>query len=348
MRHAFGSSPDFSLGMEEELLLVDSVTHTLAHVASELLPRARPRDGTIEPDTYEALIELATPVVADATAGARILADLRAEVRAIGGVPLGAGIHPASTFGDVVHVSTPRYREVAESMRGLLLRTPTCATHVHVGMPDPETAIHVFNHLRGWLPLFQGLAANSPYWHGLDSGLASARSALFRGFPRAVVPPPFENFDDWARTVASVVRVGELEDYTFVWWDLRPHPNLGTVEVRAMDSQSSLATVQALAELIQGLAIDAAQRPAPPRWPAAEAVSESSFRAARDGLYATVWHEDAMLPLPDVAQAALERAPAARDGVERILREGGGADRQRAAGEMPAVLRYLVEDTAAT
>jgi carboxylate-amine ligase len=348
MRHAFGSSPDFSLGMEEELLLVDDDTYALAHVASDVLPRTKARTGTIKPDTYEALIELATPVVADADEGAGVLGELRDEVRRAGGVPLGAGIHPAGMFGDVLHVPESRYLEIAASMRGLLLRTPTGALHVHVGMPDPPTAIHVFNHLRTWLPLFQGLAANSPYWHGRDSGLASARSTLFRGFPRSMVPRAFADFDEWAQTVEAVVAAGELEDYTFLWWDLRPHPKLGTVELRAMDTQSSLPSVRALAALVQGLAIDAAGRPAPPRWPPHEAIAESSFRAARDGLYATIWHEGAMRPLPEMARAALARAPGAREGIERILREGGGADRQRAAGELPAVLRYLVEDTAAT
>jgi carboxylate-amine ligase len=344
----FGSAPDFALGMEEELLLVDLETHRLAHRASEILPAVRAESGATKPDTYEALIELATPVVRTPAEGAQILRRMRAEVRGAGIELLGAGIHPDGAFGDVVHIPQPRYLAIAESLRGLLLRTPTCALHVHVGMPDAATAIHVFNHLRSWLPLLQGLAANSPFWHGRDSGLASARSALFRGNPRAIVPRAFADIDDWRETTDAVVAVGELEDYTFLWWDLRPHPNLGTVELRAMDSQSSLETVEALAALVQGLAIDAAQRPAPPRWPAAEAISESSFRASRDGLSATIWHDDALRPLTEVAEAALQRAPAAREGIERILRDGGGAARQRAVhaqGGMAGLLRYLVRES---
>jgi glutamate---cysteine ligase / carboxylate-amine ligase len=344
----FGSAPDFALGMEEELLLVDPETHALAHRAGELLADLEAEAGTIKPDTYEALIELATPVVRDADEGAAILGRLRAQVRAAGTELLGAGIHPDGAFGDVVHIAEERYVEIAESLRGLLLRTPTAALHVHVGMPDAATAIHVFNHLRSWLPLFQGLAANSPFWHGRDSGLSSSRSALFRGLPRSVVPRAFADIDEWREVTDAVVAVGELEDYTFLWWDLRPHPNLGTVELRAMDSQSSLAAVQALAALVQGLAIDAARRPAPPRWPATEAISESSFRAARDGLQARIWHETSLRPLAEVAQAALQRAPDAREGVERLVRDGGGAQRQRAAfarGGMPVLLRYLVDDT---
>jgi glutamate---cysteine ligase / carboxylate-amine ligase len=344
----FGSAPDFALGMEEELLLVDPETHALDHRASELLLGLEAEAGTIKPDTYEALIELTTPVVRDADEGAAILRRLRAQVRAAGTELLGAGIHPDGAFGDVVHVPEKRYLDIAESLRGLLLRTPTAALHVHVGMPDAATAIHVFNQLRAWLPLFQGLAANSPFWHGRDSGLASSRSALFRGNPRAIVPRAFADIDDWRETTEAVVSVGELEDYTFLWWDLRPHPNLGTVELRAMDSQSSLQSVEALAALMQGLAIDAAQRPAPPRWAAAEAISESSFRASRDGLQARIWHETSLRPLAEVAETALQRAPDAREGIERLIRDGGGAQRQRAAharGGMPALLRYLVEDS---
>ena len=117
-------------------------------------------------------------------------------------------------------------------MRGLVERTPTCALHVHVGMPDAETAIAVFNRLRGYLPLLQALAAHSPFWYGRDSGFATARAQLFRGFPRAVIPRPFANWDDYATTAAAWVEAGALPDYTYLWWDIRPHPRLGTVEVR--------------------------------------------------------------------------------------------------------------------
>jgi carboxylate-amine ligase len=361
VEHSFGRSGGFTLGVEEELLLVDPSSHALAHEASAILERvaagAHAGEGWVSPDTYEALVELASPICASAPQAREAIAGLRGRVREAGGEPIGAGIHPDGAFGDVRHVDSERYRCIADSMRGLLRRTPTCALHVHVGMPDADTAIRVFNRLRAYLPLLQGLAANSPFWHGKDSGLASARSALFRGYPRAEVPRAFADFDDYADTVQEVVAAGELEDYTFLWWDVRPHPRLGTVEVRAMDSQSRVSDVAALSAFVHALAVDAAQRVKGEQPPRREALAESSFRASRDGLDASILHDGGLRPLREVAAATLARArPIARDlggadeldGIERILREGNGADRQRAAlagGGMRAVLRGLVAET---
>ncbi|HWI73584.1 MAG TPA: YbdK family carboxylate-amine ligase, partial [Baekduia sp.] len=297
-------------------------------------------------------------VVADARAGVASIAALRARARAAGATLIGAGIHPGGAFGDVVHVDEPRYHEIHAQLRGLLRRTPTCALHVHVGMPDAETAIHVYNGLREWLPLLQALAGNSPFWHGVDSGLATSRAQLFRGYPRGDIPRAFASFEDFEESVAAVVAAGDAPDYTFLWWDIRPHPRLGTVEVRAMDAQSSLRTVHALAGLIHALARAAAEAPVPSGgWSPREALMESSFRAARDGTGATLLYDNALRPVPEIAAAAIARAAPFTDDAEalaeiaRIAREGAGADRQRAAfarGGMRAVLELLAAETAAT
>jgi carboxylate-amine ligase len=241
-------------------------------------------------------------------------------------------------------------------MRGLVSRTPTGAVHVHVGMPDPETAITVYNRLRAYLPLLQALAAHSPFWHGRDSGLASARAIVFRAFPRSTIPPPFTDWADYDELVRWCEAAAEVEDYTFLWWDLRPSPKLGTVEVRAMDAQTRLSTVAGLAALIHALAVAAADG-AEEHTPPTEALKESSFRAARDGVQATIWWRGALRPIAEVGADALETArPYARDldgedaleEVERILREGGGADRMRAsyaAGGMDGMLAQLVDET---
>jgi carboxylate-amine ligase len=356
-----GPGRDFALGVEEELIVVDPVTLALAHTGGELLSRMTvpAGAGSAHPDTYAALIELASPVSADAAAGVGAVAALRARAREAGGTMIGAGIHPDGAFGDVVHVTEPRYDAIHGQLRGLLRRTPTCALHVHVGMPDAETAIRVYNGLREHLPLLQALAANSPFWHGSDSGLATARAQLFRGYPRGDIPPAFASFEHFEETVASVVAAGDAPDYTFLWWDIRPHPRLGTVEVRAMDAQSALWSVSALTGLVHGLARAAAEQDAPARWTPREVLMESSFRAARDGVAATLWHDGALRPVAEVARAAMDRArPFARelgsedalDQVARILAEGGGADRQRAAfarGGMPALLEHLAAETAA-
>ncbi|MEO6496539.1 MAG: YbdK family carboxylate-amine ligase, partial [Solirubrobacteraceae bacterium] len=276
------------------------------------------------------------------------LSEVRAQARAAGATLLGAGIHPAGPFGEAPHVDNERYREVGAQLRGLSRRTPTCALHVHVGMPDEDTALRVFNGLREHLPLLQALAANSPFWHGQDSMLQSARAQMFRAYPRADIPQAFASWDEYETSVAAVLGAGDLPDYTFLWWDLRPHPKLGTVEVRAMDSQSSLADVRGLAALVQGLARRAAETAKPP-WTAREALVESSFRAARDGLGATLWHEGALRSVDEIVRgvaAQLDPDPALEE-LHRMLAEGNGAARQRAAHRragMAGVLRTLVAE----
>jgi carboxylate-amine ligase len=351
---------DFALGVEEELIAVDPVTLALAHTGSAALAQldVPEEDGTAKPDTYAAMVEFAAPPSPDAGAAVRAIAGLRRRLLATGARVIGAGIHPDAAFGDVVHVDEPRYHEIHAQLRGLLRRTPTAALHVHVGMPDAETAVRAFNGLREHLPLLQALAANSPFWHGRDSGLATSRAQLFRGYPRADIAPAYASFEDWAEDVRAVVAAGDAPDYTFLWADLRLHPRLGTVEVRAMDAQSSLRTVAGLAALIQGLARAAVEADDAPRTRRAGLV-ESSFRAARDGLGATLLHDGALRPVSEIARAAVERArPHVRElgsedaleEVERLLREGGGADRQRAAhagGPMRGVLELLAGEVEA-
>jgi carboxylate-amine ligase len=338
----------FGLGVEEELLLVDPQTHLLKHDAERLLADV---EG-LQPDLYLALIESATPICPDAGAAVAALAATRARARDAGATLIGAGVHPAGPFGEAPHVPNERYRQVADQLRGLSDRTPTSALHAHVGMPDRDTALRAFNGMREHLPLLQALAANSPFWHGRDSGLASARAQLFRAYPRADIPQAFGSWDEYESSADAVCRAGGLPDYTFLWWDLRPHPRLGTVEVRAMDAQSSLRDVLGLTALIHALARRAAQSDPPAGgWTPREALMESSFRAARDGLEATLWHDGALRPVPEVARAALAGLEGdGLDEIERMLAEGNGAARQRAAfarGGMAGLLAALVAEAAA-
>lgn len=335
----------FALGVEEELLLVDPDTHMLAHDAERLLADV---DG-LQPDLYLALVESATPICESADEAVAALAATRARVRAAGGTLMGAGVHPAGPFGDAPHVPDPRYVEVAAQLRALSERTPTCALHVHVGMPDQDAALRAFNGLREHLPLLQALAANSPFWHGRDSKLASARAQMFRAYPRADIPQAFSSWDEYESSVDAVRQAGDLPDYTFMWWDLRPHPRLGTVEVRAMDAQSSLRDALGLAALVHGLARRAAESAAPP-WTPREALMESSFRAARDGVAATLWHDGMMRPVAEIARSVTEGLEGdGLDEVERMVREGNGAARQRIAharGGMTELLATLVAEAA--
>jgi carboxylate-amine ligase len=357
IEHAFGQGADFSVGVEEELLLVEPPNHGLAHASDALLSRLDLDERSARHDLYEAQIELSSAPSANAGDAFHELSYLRAAVRLAGATAIGAGIHPAGAFGDVRLVDAERYLREADRLRGLVARTPDCALHVHVGMPDPETAIKVCNGLREWVPLLEALSANSPFWHGLDSGFGSARRVLRRGFPRVDIPPAFESYSHYEEIVAATLAVGELDDYTFIWWEVRIQPRFGTVEVRAMDSQSSLGTVAGLTSLIQGLAAQLAE--APPEAPSLrEVLSESSFRAGRDGIEATIEHGGELRPVREIAAKALTLArPATRElgseaaleEIERVLREGNGADRQRVAyanGGIPAVLEHLVAEMA--
>src|SRR5436190_5907564 len=344
MGDRFGDAP-FALGVEEELLLVDPRTHLLAPDAPRILAAVE----DLKPDLYLALVESVSPITAGPAEAVAAMAATRTRVREAGATIMGSGIHPAGAFGDAPHVSSPRYEQISEELRGLARRTPTCALHVHVGMPDRETALRVYNALREHLPLIQALAANSPFWHGIDSGLASARAQLFRAFPRAEIPRPFASWDEYESTTDAVVRAGDLPDYTYLWWDLRPHPNLGTVEVRAMDAQSSLRDAAALTALVHALALRAAEsEPVDPS--PREALMESSFRAARDGLDATLWFGEALRPVPEIADTVLGGLEGeGLDEVRRLLTDGNGAIRRRRAferGGMRELLAELVDDAA--
>ena len=360
----FGAGPALALGLEDELLLVDGEQHALADTAVAILdafavPKA---EGEAKPDMYAAMVELTAPVSTSADAATRAISALRARVREAGGTVIGAGIHPAAAHGEVVHFPAERYAAILARHRGLMRRTPTGAVHVHVAMPDPETAIRACNGLRDHLPVLGALAANSPFWFGVDSGLQSARSALFRGLRGAEIPRAFASYADYAETAAAAVAAGDLGDHTFLWWDVRPHPRLGTVEVRAMDGQSALWGVAGLAALVRALAAreaDPATRPGRTGSTPREALVEASFAAHRDGLDARLPLDGALRPAREVVRATLDLArPYARDlgdgdaleAIDRITAEGNGANRQRAAyarGGMAAMLELLVAEAAA-
>lgn len=358
MEHAFGRGPSFRVGVEEELLLVDPQRHALAPDAERLLPAIEAPRELVAHEAYAAELELRSPPARDAAEAAEALAGLRAAARAAGATLLGCGVHPAGAYGDAPLVDVERYRRCEREMRGLMRRTPECALHVHVGMPDPETAIRAYNGLRRHLPLLAGLAASSPFWFGADSGLASARSALVRSYPGRGVPRAFHDFSDYEESVATALAVGGIGDPSLLWWDVRPHARHGTVELRELDVQASLADTAALAALAHGLALHEADGGSGAA-PGTEAIGWSSFRAARDGVRAELVHGDRIAPLAEVARDAVAVAASrlrehgadtgALDGVEPILREGGGAAWQRGLHTregMPGLLARLVEKTA--
>src|SRR3954447_1018987 len=200
----FGAGPAYAVGVEEQLMLVTGDRHALAHAGPDLLRRARRPVGSVAREQCDSMLELVTPICRCAAEARDVLRVLRAEVTGRGQTLLGAGIHPGAAFGDARATGDRRQRAMDDALRGLVRRTPYCAVHVHVGMPDRDTAIRAANGMRRWLPLLWALGANSPFWHGLDSGLASARGALVRSLPRTGVPREFHDYDDYLATLDAI------------------------------------------------------------------------------------------------------------------------------------------------
>jgi glutamate---cysteine ligase / carboxylate-amine ligase len=350
--HKFGASAPLTMGVEEELLLVDESLGLVAGGEEVLEKIDSGHRDSVSTEIFATQIELKTGVCLDAGQAARELAEVRRAVTATGARLMGSGVYPGES-GQPQLVEKARYETVKKDLAGLLA-TPPCGLHVHVGMPDPETAVAVANAMRHHLPLLAALTANSPFRDGADTGLASARAAAVRSYPRFELPRAFRDYEDFVRVADQLIAAAGVADYTYIWWDVRPHPNLGTVEVRGMDIQATPEANAAIGALIQALAAKEIDRPTAPGL-AREAIEESYFQAERYGLEARIMvDESTAAPAPEVARAILAEArpyaeqlggAAALEEIERIVSEGNGADRQRRVHEERG-LEGLLEDLA--
>jgi carboxylate-amine ligase len=357
--HAFGSGTPFTVGVEEELFLVDPVSGEQINAADAVQARIAEIPGTVERELHACQVELITEVCASVEEAIEMLRSLRAAVLATGAGLLGSGTHPAAAEGDAAITDKDRYERI-RYLLGDAVATPVAGLHIHVGMPDAETAIRVFNGLRRHLPLLQALAANSPFRHGRDTGLASSREVTIRGWPRSGVPRAMRDYADFGEMTLALTRAAGVPDYTWFWWKLRPHPRLGTVEVRALDAQAVLADTAGLVALTRCLARYVAEHDPEPD-PPSEILEEGGFRAARFGV-------EAQLPDPhgrqcsvaELLDALLERLAEIADDfgcteelerLQGIVRRGGGAGAQRQIHEiagMGALLREWSSLTAAS
>ncbi|MDQ3723538.1 MAG: YbdK family carboxylate-amine ligase, partial [Actinomycetota bacterium] len=304
-QHHFGEGEPFTIGLEEELFLVDPSDGHLVNTGAEVIEQlGELRSGDIKNELHRSQIELITDVCTTVDEVVAELCELRRAVLATGTGIVACGTHPTAVEGDSQFTDKRRYERIQELL-GDAGATPVCALHIHVGMPDADTAIRVFNGLRRHLPLLEALGANAPYRHGRDTGLASARELTLRSWPRAGVPRAMADIDDFLRSTARLSQVAEVPDYTFHWWKLRPHPRLGTVEIRALDTQLSRRHTAALAAAVQSLALHEA-RAEPIEGPPAEILDEASFRAAREGVEATLPDdEDRLRPVADLLEETI-------------------------------------------
>ncbi|HEY6729567.1 MAG TPA: YbdK family carboxylate-amine ligase [Solirubrobacterales bacterium] len=351
----FGSSPPLTIGVEEELLLVDGECRLVA-AAEAVLDQIDPAHRkAVSTEIFATQIELKTGICLDAAQATAELAEVRRAVAATEARLLGSGLYPGDS-GEPALVAKARYAPVKRDLVSIL-DTPPCGLHVHVGVPDAETAIAVANAMRHHLPLLAALTANSPIREGVDTGLASGRASVVRRYPRFELPRAFRDYEDFLRVADQLIAAAGVEDYTYIWWDVRPHPKLGTVEVRGMDVQPRPEGNVAIAALIQALAAKEIDRPGAPGL-TREAIEESYYQAGRYGLAARLMVDDhTAAPAIEVARGTLAEArpyaeqlggAGALEEIERILSEGNGADQQRkvyAEGGIEALLRDLVERT---
>jgi len=270
-------------------MLLDPTDWSLSQSSDQVLAALSDELGVhTSPETHASVVELITGVHTEVAGVVAELALLRTglarELGAMGLAAASAGTHPLSVREETRLSGVARYRQVEASMRVLARREPTMALHVHVGVPAPEDAIRVLNGLRRHAPVLLALSANSPFWQGHDSGFASARTVIFQAFPRTGLPRFFVDYADYVQAVDALIASRALSDPSFLWWDVRLQPALGTVEMRVMDAQSRPQDVAPLVALIQSLARLELEGEPSTDVSTAEVLAENRFLAARDGI----------------------------------------------------------------
>jgi len=318
--------------------------------------------GEVKPELMESVLEISTePCRNTVDAGAQLRA-LRGHLfssAADKGLTLGsAGTHPFALWENQRIVAMPRYRELVSDLRFVARQELIFGMHVHVGLDDPDKAIHVANGMRVHLPVLLALSANSPFWRGDSTGLASARTPIFRAFPRTGVPPTYTDWADFERRIGFMIESGVIEDYTYLWYDVRPHPNFGTVEIRVMDSQTHIEHTLGLAALVQALVRELAdhyeQGGQLSSYPF-EMLDENKWLAARHGLEGELVDLPSaeLVPTRELAQRLLDRtrelaedlgSAAEFDGIEDLLERGNGAARQAVVHEANHDLREVMAE----
>ena len=371
MQIPFHSSPSSSLGVEWELQLVDRETRQLTSGATEILAELSP-DGehpTAKAELLQSTIEVITRVCTTVPEAMADLAGTIAQVTAIaeprGLALMCAGSHPITDWQSQQISDNPRYVKLIEDMQWLARRMQIFGVHVHVGVRSPDKAVAMVNALASYIPHFLALSASSPYWVGSDTGLASSRSKVFEGLPTAGLPHQLNDWAQFEQYMETLIKTGTIDSIKEVWWDVRPHPTYGTVELRICDGLPTIAEVAMVAALSQCL-VDTFDReidkgytlPTPRRW----VVQENKWRAARYGLDASIIvGQDGVQPVRDALRELVQdmRSTAERlgcsaelDVVEQVLEGGASYQRQRAVaaasgGDLSAVVDSLLAEFAA-
>jgi len=369
--HSFGKSDPYTLGVEEEYMLLDSETFDLVQHIDTVLAAVQGHEleQRINSELMQSVLEIATPVCHTPADVRDQLVQLRGYVIGVArdqGLRVGsAGTHPYSLFERQRITANDRYRALVDQMQYIARRELIFGLHVHVAVNDAEKAIQVVNGLIGHLAELVALSSNSPFWRGEPTGLASSRHMVFAAFPRSGPPPRFRDYADYAEVVGQLERTGCIADYTHIWWDIRLHPRLGTIEIRICDAVTQLDDVVAITAFCQALVKHYSERfDAGEEIPSFHRIltTENKWLAARYGLEAPVMDlvtgRRNRLSVAQVIRRTLKLLePHARElgseaelaGIEQILRRGNGADRQlrvfNANRDIVEVVREIAELT---
>ena len=367
MEHHF-TGPPFTVGVEEELMIVDSRSMELVSAIEEMIDSVpHETEGAVKPELLQSVLEISTDVCRSVPEAGGQLEELRRRVRETAeskGLDIGsAATHPFARWEDQRIVERERYREIVDALAFVVRQELLFGLHVHVGVDQADKAIHVANGMRVHLPILLALSTNSPFWRGQATGWSSSRTPLFKLLPRVGIPPRFESWTEYCNRIDFMVEAQAVPDYTYLWWDVRPHPNLGTVEVRSCDAQTRLEHTVAIAALIQAMAKELADHYEAGyqlgTYPA-ELLEENKWLAARYGIHGDLIDlpSSARVPTVELARRLVERLrPHAQDlgcereleGIMDLIERGTGADRQlaewRANRDVVALARSIVAAT---
>jgi carboxylate-amine ligase len=372
--HSFGKGDPYTLGVEEEYMLLDSESFDLVQHIDTVLAAAvgHELEAQMKAELMQSVLEIATPVCRNATDVDRELRKLREYVTSVAhdkSLRVGsAGTHPFSLFESQRITARDRYHALVDQMQYVARRELIFGLHVHVAVDEPEKAIQVVNGLLVELPLLLAMSANSPFWRGDPTGLASTRQMVFAAFPRSGPPPRFRDYGDYAEVVGQLEKTGCIADYTHIWWDIRPHPKLGTVEVRICDGVTRVEHAVAIAAYCQAvvkLLSEQFERGEEINSHHRILTSENKWLAARYGLDAPLMDLETghrnRVPVPQLVRRRLrEIEPHARElgsereleGILDILGNGNGATRQlrvfNANRDLVEVVREIADATEAT
>jgi glutamate---cysteine ligase / carboxylate-amine ligase len=362
LEHDFGGPP-FRVGIEEELQILDSESLDLAQEIEGLLETVPDEiDGQVKPELFQSVLEVATRPCADVPGAGRELRQLRRTVSELaerrGLLVAASGTHPFARWEDQEIVDRERYWRLVDELGYIVRQELVFGTHIHVAIEGADRAIYVADGIRRYLPLLLALSANSPFWRTHRTGMLSSRTPVFRSFPRVGIPPHYGTWEIYSNRVELMMRAGAIADYTFLWWDVRPHPNLGTVETRIFDQSTRVEHTVSLAALTASLAhrLCAAYDAEEPlvEYPT-ELVDDNKIRAALRGTDGDLvdFYRGERVPAVQMARRLVAQLAehaeelgcrAELEGIEDLLENGTGAHRQLRMFERTGDLRRLVAE----